>query len=165
MLPEITWKNLKNIEFPIYKLNSDEIHYYQGILYCQNKVIDDRNLPGNTIGLRRLQSKDDLYSLKQTALDVTDMLNANYRHFIDNKGRAFSYKKTKWCTVKSFKITKIIHKEICSIVKIRGSSATFVVRRPPQEGVSWAGIIVIDKYPWKLLEYTYYEKPSYIRMI
>jgi hypothetical protein len=166
MLPEITWKAIRNVAFPVFKLNSDEVHYYEGILYCQDKIIDDRNMPGNTIGIRRLHiPKEDLYRLNRSAFDFMALLQAKHRHFIDNKGRAFSYTKIKRVLVENKKIEKIIHRDSCSIVKIRGIKSDLIVRRPPPAGFYWAGVVFIDGFPWEIIEYAENQRPSYIRMI
>ena len=95
MLPEITKKTIHIVTFPVYKLLSDELTYYDKVTYCQDKIVDDRTQIGETLGQRRLHiPKEKLYPLNYTAIDFLSMIKANYRHFIDTKGRAFSYRKT-----------------------------------------------------------------------
>jgi hypothetical protein len=165
MLPEITWKNIRNVNFPVYKLGTDDLHYYNGILFAEGKVIDDRNMSYETIGKRRLSIKEELYPLRYVAFNYIDLINAGYRHFIDNRGRAFSYRKSKYCTVKSLKVEKIKYKDEYSTVVLKGCSNEFKVWRPPQDGLTWAGVIYIDKFPWEIIEYTESKKKSYKRMI
>ena len=165
MLPEITWKNIRNVAFPVYKLKSDELHYYQGILFSDNKIIDDRNIPKETIGQRRLFIKEDLHPLTQTAFSFVDLINSGFRHFVDNRGRAFSYRKSKVCEVKSLEIKIIKYKGKFSTVKLKGCQTEFKVWRPPEEGLCWAGVLYINEFPWEIIEYSESKKKSYKRMI
>jgi hypothetical protein len=165
MLPEINWKLIRNITFPIYKLNTDELHYYRGILYVNDLVIDDRNIKEDTLGKRRLHIKEKLYPLNNAGVDFLSLLQAKHRHFIDTKGLAFSYVKTMYCQVKSHKIEKITGRDYASTIKVKGITNEFILRRPPTVGLSWAGVVYIGQFPWEILEYTQEWKPSFKRKI
>ena len=58
----IAWVSLKRcmldlkIKFPIWVINSDNIWEQDGIVFIDEKVLDDRNQKGDTIGKRRLQT-------------------------------------------------------------------------------------------------------------
>lgn len=165
MLPEITEKHIRNVAFPVFKLDSDELTYYKDKLYCQGKVVDDRLAPGKSLGVRRLYVKEPLYPLTHMAPDFITMIQARYRHFIDSKGRPFSYKKTKYCKVKSHKIKEIIYRDTFSVVKLKGIKTTFNVRRPPPAGCTWAGVIYSGDFPWEILEFSEEAQPTYKRKI
>jgi hypothetical protein len=166
MLPEINWKYIKNVAFPVFKLRSSEVHYYRGVLYIENKIIDDRNLEGDTLGKRRLKIlEEEKYYLKGAALDFVGLLQANHRHFITNKGQAFTYIKKKRCKVKSFKIKDVLHKDSFSVVKLEGIKLDFSVARPPPLGYLWASVIFINEFPWEIIEYSENKLVPYIRMI
>lgn len=165
MLPEITKKDVKNIVFPVYKLDTDDIKFYKGVLYCGTKIIDDRNQAGRTIGVRRAQVKEDLYPLNYMAIDYIMMIQAKYKHFIDTEGKAFTYIKTKFYTVKCHKIEKITPLYSYSLVKVKGVSKQFTVIRPPPDGAVWACIIYIKNEPWAILEYAYEKLAPYKRKL
>jgi len=44
------------IQFPIFPVHTDEITLVDGILWIENQVLDDKNMKGKTLGIRRLQS-------------------------------------------------------------------------------------------------------------
>ena len=67
----IVWVSLQSymldlkIKFPIWVINSDNIWEQDGILFIDEKVLDDRNQKGDTIGKRRLQTPlKNLFNLK-----------------------------------------------------------------------------------------------------
>ena len=45
-----------NIDFPVFVLHTDNIELIDGILWIDNQVLDDKNMSGKTLGIRRLQS-------------------------------------------------------------------------------------------------------------
>ena len=47
---------LEQIKWPVYVLHSDEIEERDGLLFCDTEIVDDKNMKGETLGLRRLQS-------------------------------------------------------------------------------------------------------------
>ena len=44
------------LKLPIYPIHTDEILSVDGLLWIEDQVLDDRNMKGDTLGLRRLQS-------------------------------------------------------------------------------------------------------------
>ena len=57
--------NLNEIRWPIYVLHSDEIEERDGLLFCDTQIVDDKNMTGESLGLRRLQTPHkNLYRLK-----------------------------------------------------------------------------------------------------
>ena len=57
--------NYDNIDFPVFVLHTDNIELIDGILWIDNQVLDDKNMLGTTLGMRRLQSPmKSLYPLK-----------------------------------------------------------------------------------------------------
>ena len=58
---------IHEIEFPIYVIGTEEIEETDGVLFADNRVVDDRNMSGDTLGARRLQtSLPNLYALKHS---------------------------------------------------------------------------------------------------
>ena len=52
----ITYKSIKKVSFPIFILPSENWYEKDGLLYIDNRLIDDRNMPGDTLGKRRIQT-------------------------------------------------------------------------------------------------------------
>lgn len=166
MLPEITKKTIHIVTFPVYKLLSDELTYYDKVTYCQDKIVDDRTQIGETLGQRRLHiPKEKLYPLNYTAIDFLSMIKANYRHFIDTKGRAFSYRKTKASKIRSFKIKNVKYYDHFTKMEVRGLSKAFYLPRPPPAGYPWANIMFIDNFPWEVLSFSEEKQPEIRRFI
>jgi len=58
-------RSLFEINFPVYVVHTDNIELIDGILWIDDQVLDDRNMPGDTLGKRRLQTPmKSLYPLK-----------------------------------------------------------------------------------------------------
>ena len=65
MLPSIKFQHIKNIKFTVFAIPDEEYEYRDGLLLCRNLVVDDRNMTGETLGRRRLQSPHRLFRLKR----------------------------------------------------------------------------------------------------
>ena len=67
--------NYNDINFPVFVVHTDNIELIDGILWIDNQVLDDRNMKGKTLGMRRLQSPmKSLYPLKYMIEDVAEMI-------------------------------------------------------------------------------------------
>lgn len=106
---------LKNLRFPIYPLPKNEYRIEQNKILVtmpsmKEYILDDKSLPGDTLGIRRLQiDKDKLYPLKKSINDVGNFLlyTKLYKQFLDSNGRFFKYEaKTKVPLI----YRKIVHK-------------------------------------------------------
>jgi len=150
----ITYKTIKNITFPIYRLRSDNWSYTDGLLFLDNEIIDDRNMPGNTLGLRRVQTSDPrLGKLNKQIISVQGLLKQATPYFIDSKGIPFIYQKTQMCTLKYKHINKV-HKAEGSSFIICKKIPPFRVPRPPETGQRYAGILYLKEWPYMLYEYS-----------
>ena len=49
----ITYKTLGHIAFPAFPLPSSNWEEQDGLLYLDNKLLDDKNMKGKTLGRRR----------------------------------------------------------------------------------------------------------------
>jgi hypothetical protein len=90
----ITWKKLGSIQFPIFALPSSNWEEQDGLLYIDNRVVDDRNMSGKTLGRRRLQTpiKDLLPLRGSIAAPVSLIRQTRIKTFIDSAGTPFIYK-------------------------------------------------------------------------
>jgi hypothetical protein len=84
---ELTYRSLKNINFPVFALSSDDVYMQDGLLKWDSFVVDDINQVGDTLGKRRLQTPHALLKLNRCFEDMQAFLTARgKRVFIDNKG-------------------------------------------------------------------------------
>lgn len=153
---EITYKNIPLINFPVYGLNSDEVYVEDCILYLKSLVLDDRNQPGESLGIRRAQSPLMLYRLNYCYTGLDSMLtNTKHNVYIDNKGYCFKYRKTRFVTIKSRRIKKVIDKGGKYILIVHSVPSPFTIARPPPAGADWVSLIYLGKQPWLPYEYSY----------
>jgi hypothetical protein len=153
---EITYKNLINIDFPIYLLPSDNWDYKDGLLYLDGQVLDDRNQPQKTLGGRRLATPHKpLMPLKHAIMDEVVLLKqTGGRSYIDNQGRIFTYTKSRWGQLKSQLIKRVDLKETYSLLRVWNVNFPIRVPRPPDPDMNWATLLYINDSPWRLWGYT-----------
>lgn len=150
MLPELNYKQvLRNIKFPVYTITSEEVRYEDGLLFISGKVVDDRNQSGDTIGKRRLTTEHRVGSLGKICFTYIEMLDSKSTKFIDSKGRAFIYKKTKMLPIVSYRINKKFAKDTHTVLFLKGVNCPYIVPRYPHVE-DWAQILVYDNLPWRL---------------
>ena len=77
------------------------------------------------------------------------MLDAPSTKFIDTRGNAFNYVKTKMLSVVSYRINKKIAKDTYTVLFLKGVNCPFIVPRYPHTE-EWAQILEYDGLPWKL---------------
>ena len=65
----------------------------------------------------------------------------------------FIYEKTQFCKLKYYKIRRVEHREVASLLWVHKVTIPFTIPRPPYEGRSWAGILHQGDAPWMLYEY------------
>ena len=97
----IAWVSLQScmldlkIKFPIWVINSDNIWEQDGIIFIDEKVLDDRNQKGDTIGKRRLQTPlKNLFNLKFQIDDYIGLIKHRGKNYIDSSGKHIYYEKT-----------------------------------------------------------------------
>ena len=150
MLPDLNYKHvLRNIEFPVYTISSEEVYVEDGLLFVNEKIVDDRNQIGDTIGKRRLTTEHKLGTLGKICFNYIEMLDAPSTKFIDTKGNPFNYVKTKMLSVVSYRINKKIAKDNYTVLFLKGVNCPFIVPRYPHTE-EWAQILEYDGLPWKL---------------
>ena len=151
----ITYNNIKKVRFPVYKLPSSNWQLIDGILFLDNEVLDDKNMPGSSIGIRRLQTPfDELFPLKHSLPSLVGIIKQNTKTFIDSNGVPFIYQKTRNASLKYYKIRKIERKEVASVLWLKDVKQPFTIPRPPPDGKTWAGVLHLGPWPWLLYEYS-----------
>jgi len=153
------------IKFPAYVL-SEEPEEIDGVLIIADQVVDDRNMSGETLGIRRLQSPmKSIYPLRYMVDDEVGMMKHRGKHFIDTNGVYWYNEKTKTATLKYHKIRKVEKKDIAAVVWLKDVPFPFVEARPPQDEYSWAGLLYKSGIPWKIWEYCEEKKKDTWRKI
>jgi len=141
------------IKFPVFVLHTDEIMSVDGILWIENQVLDDMNMKGETLGMRRLQTPmTSIYPLKSMIKNIRNYLDHQGKYYIDSRGRWFRKIKTTKAELKYHKILRVDKKNIASVMWIKDCPYPFTLDRPINEGETWAGLLYRDGVPWLLYD-------------
>lgn len=161
-----TYRDLPNIRFPIYPLPDDNWSLTDGLLFVEGQIADDKNMPGDNLGIRRLQTpRKGLYNLKRGLSNVHGLLTSSSKNFIDFDGVPFTYLKTAYQELVHYKIMKVVKKETASLIWFHGISFPFEVPRPPPEPASYARILHFKRMPWIIYDFTYEKGKDTRRMV
>ena len=150
----ITFRGSSAISFPVYPLPSSNWEIADGLLFLDGKVVDDTNMSGETLGIRRLQTSFNLLPLTKALVDFTGMIKQRNNTFVDSTGIPFIYQKTQMLPLKYKKIKRIDRKVVASVLHLEGEKHPLKIIRPPEDGRMWAGILYYQGLPWKLYEYS-----------
>ena len=154
------------IKFPIYPIHTDEIILADGILWIENQVLDDKNMKGKTLGLRRLQSPmKSMYPIKYMIKDIRAYLDHQGKYYIDNIGYFFTKVKTTKVDLKYHKILRVDQKIVVSILWVKDCPFPFNLERPLRKAQSWAGILYREGIPWLLYDTSAEKKKNSWRKI
>lgn len=149
--------NLKTIYFPVYQLPVQP-NKEDNIVYINEKVLDNLNLPYDTLGNRRLHI-EDTFKLKNALYYLKDMikLTKGSSWFIDSKGNYFEYRKTKKVPLVFKPITKVI--PILSggaLIEVENNFNRFKVIFAPKPQERYAGLLIFSPHVYIL--YGLYDK-------
>jgi len=163
----VTFREIDKIDFPVYLLPSDNWEVIDGLVYVDGYLLDDRNMPGKSIGIRRLQTPmRDLLEIKKSISTIVGLAKqSGNAPYVDTSGKLFIYEKTLKCRLKYHKITAIERKEVATRITVQGVDTAFRVPRPPHPDVEWAGVLYFHGLPWKLYEFSVDRKPDTHRKI
>jgi hypothetical protein len=151
----ITLKGVRNVEFPVYILPHDDWSFSDGLMFMDGRVVDDRNMKGDTLGVRRLQtSYPAMFPLKRQIDSFNGLLKQNQKTFIDSKGRPFIYEKSTWCTLQYSRIKKKELRDEYCLLWLENTSTPFSVPRPQVANMAFAGVLYLSGLPWILYEYS-----------
>ena len=148
------FKDIKNIKYPVYTLPSSDWYKQDGVLFINDgKVLDDTNMPGKTLGVRRLQcGRKDLCRLRRAYPDYQSMLMSKHKIFIDSNGTPFIYRKTINSPLIYHRISRIELKEDCTVVWLKLIPYPFKLPRPPYGDAQWARVLYYKGSPWLLYD-------------
>lgn len=151
----IQYNTINKIKFPVYVMPSENWSESDGLLFLDGRVIDDRNMPGDTLGIRRIQTPHPVGKLNKQLDDFRGILKSEQKTFIDTHGQPFVYYKTTFCKLKYVKIRKAIKKDTTCLLYLEGrGNKAFMVPRPPPDSMKYAGMLYLGKFPWVLYEYS-----------
>ena len=158
--------NYDKIEFPVFVLHTDNIEFIDGILWIDNQVLDDNNMSGKNLGVRRLQSPmKSLYPLKYMLENEADLLQHQGSFYIDSSGFFFTKIKTSTTLLRYHKIMRVEKKTSASQLWIKDCPFPFTLKRPLPESASWAGILYRQGIPWILYDLSKEKKKDTWRKI
>ena len=153
------------IKYPVYVIHG-EPEELDNMLWLNDQVIDDRNMLGETLGLRRLQTPmKSLYPLKYQCDDEVAMLKHRGKHFVDSKGLYFYNEKLETAPLKYHKLRIVKKKDVATVLWIKDVPFPFTVARPPKAEETWAGILYKKGIPYALWEYATERKKDTWRKI
>mgnify|MGYP001165121453 FL=1 len=150
----------------MYILGSSNWEEQDGLLFVENRVVDDKNMPGKSLGIRRLQTPfKDLYPLRSSIENLLGIIKQSQTSFIDTDGTPFTYEKTESCSLRYYKIRKIERKDIASVLWLKDINFPFKIPRPPSEELTWTGVLHKNNIPWMIYEYSEHKKSDTRRKV
>ncbi len=155
-----TIKDLKKVKFPLYRIPSENWDITDKVVFVDGQVVDDLNRPGETIGLRRLQSdRDNLLKLKGPLFYLSDVINSKHKHFISSCGKPFTYVKTGFQQIKYHRVKNFEPKDTFTFVWFDDITIPFEIPRPPQDLnlVAWARVLYYKGFPWMVYDFHLYK--------
>lgn len=150
------FKDVKNIRYPVYSLPSSDWYRQDGMLFINNgKVLDDKNMPGSSLGIRRIQcGRTDLQSLRRAYPDFLSMLQSKGKIFIDSNGVPFIYERTINAPLIHHRIKRMEQKEDVTVIQLERVTSFFSVPRPPYGDARYARVLYFRGYPWLIYDFT-----------
>lgn len=161
------FKDVKTIRFPVYPLPSRDWYRQDGVLFINDgKVLDDTNMPGESLGVRRLQcGRTDLLNLRRAYPDFLSMLQSKNRVFIDSNGKPFIYVRTINAPLIHHRIKKLTPKDTVTVVQLEKITSFFSIARPPYGDARYARVLYYKGYPWLIYDFVLEKgKDSYRRV-
>ena len=150
------FENIKSIKFPVYLLKTADWYKQDGVLFdADGSVIDDSNMPGKTIGVRRIQcGRTDLTKIKKAYTDFNSMLQSKKKIFVDSAGVPFVYLKTVNSPLIHHSVKRIEPKEDICLIWLNAVPYPMSIPRPPYGDARWARILYYKGSPWMLYDFT-----------
>ena len=154
------------LEFPVFVLHTNNIELIDGLLFIDKEILDDTNMSGKTLGLRRLQTPmKGLYNLKYMLEDIPELLQHQGKFYIDSLGFYFEKRKNTKVSLKYHKILRVDKKNIVSMLWLKNCPFPFPLKRPLPENASWAGVLYRQGVPWILYNLSEEQKKDTWRKI
>ncbi len=143
------------IQFPVFVIHTDNVEEIDGITWIDDQVLDDKNMSGETLGQRRIQTPmKSIYPLKYMIEDIVGVLKHRGKNFIDSSGYVFTYEKTDTLKIKYHKILRKVKKGVCAVIWLKDCPFAFTEKSSPPAEMTWAGVLYRNDIPWKIYEYS-----------
>ena len=159
---------IQNLKFPLYRIPSDNWDVIDGIVFVDGAPVDDLNMKGESIGLRRMQSgRSDYLKLKKPLFLVGDLIKDRGRHYISSCGVPFTYEKKGFQKLVYHEVDKFELRNTFTFLWCKGIEVPFELPRPPSDPsqCAWARILYYKDFPWLVYEFDKYEgKKSRLRV-
>ena len=157
---------IKDLIFPLFVIHTDNVEEIDGILWIEDQVLDDKNMSGKTLGLRRIQSPmKSVYPLKYMIEDEIGLMKHRGTTFIDTEGKVINYEKTRSLKLKYHKIAKREKKGIATVLWLKDVPFPFAEKSPPDIEITWAGVLYDHGIPWKIYDFSEEKKKDTWRKI
>lgn len=144
---------IKDAAFPVYVLGKRCPEVDNGVLFYQYrlkegitlKVIDDKNLEGDTLAKRRLQIKENKHTLSKALFFLADLLKyaSPATYFIDSNGKVFKYIKSTSAKLTFKKITAVHRIAMGALIEVEGLPGRYKCLFAPVEGQEYAGMLKV----------------------
>jgi hypothetical protein len=116
------------------------------------KIVDDKNLPQKTLGLRRLALQKDpkikLHKISTAIYFLADLIKLakSTTWFIDNAGKVFQWKKYTRANLTTKKIKQVLPADgIGCVLEVEGLAQRFKTLQRPQDYHQYAVFLVINQ--------------------
>lgn len=153
--------NLTEISYPVFKIGTNKPNTEDGVVYFVSlykdpesnetkyryRIVDDKNIPEDTLARRRLRLKVDgvpLHKLSKAIFFLGDLIKLGTAKvwFIDSAGKIFQYEKSKTAQLLFKKITKVLFlKGGGALLELEGLPLRFKTLYAPKEYERWAGVL------------------------
>ena len=156
----------EDLRYPIYVIHSDNVELLDGIIWLDDQVLDDKNMEGDSLGLRRIQSPmKSIYPLRYMIEDITGLMRHRGKFFIDSDGRVFNYEKTETVKLHYHKIRKREKKTTATVLWLKDCPFPFAEKSPPREELTWAGVLYSQGIPMAIYDFAEEQQKSTWRKI
>lgn len=166
--------SLKEISYPVFRLGTNKPLTEGGVTFFYHhkqleegehisvRIVDDKNMPQETLSLRRLQLSLDstvqLFKISKAIYFLGDLIKISTPNtwFVDNTGKVFNYQKTSRAKLKIYPVAQLIPiKTGGVIVEAKGIMTRFKALYVPEIGLDYVGILHWGK---SLILYGFYEQ-------
>lgn len=154
--------NLDSIKFPLYYLGNRKPEVKEGVIFYfygvehydgeesyQIQIVDDKNIGGNSLAVRRLklqEQKTPLFKLTKAIFFLGDLvkLTSGVTWYIDSEGQLFEYKKTRRVPLVFKPISCVLpNKTGGAIVEVAQVNSRFKTLLAPTGLEKWAGLLQV----------------------
>lgn len=149
--------NFWKIQWPIYHLSRIP-QRVDNLLFVEDndgnyKVIDNLDMPGHTLGVRRLQHlmdtssiiKRKLLKLSRPSYSLSDMLHRKINLFIDSSGKVYNHVKTTFVPVETFKLKSFVEYPEGYVLYVHNLHCRFFINRAPNLHEKYVQVLRVGK--------------------